>query len=426
MSVDIVMPPVGESVTSGMIAAWIKNPGDVVGKDEAIVSVETDKATVDVPSPVAGKLKAVKFKVGAEVKIGDVLAEIEPGEQPAAKPPAAAVATVTKPLTAPAPSVTAPPNGTHAPAGLSPAVQRIVSEKGLDPAVIAGTGPAGRILKADVQDLPARAPSTPPPVRVPAAPQVPVTAPAPVVAEPLVITPSIPGARTERVVTTTPIRRTIARRLLEVTQNTAMLTTFNEVDMTQVQALRTEFQDAFQKKHGVKLGYMSFFIKACVDALHEFPIVNAELRGNDIVYKDYCDIGIAVGGGKGLVVPIIRNAETLSFATLEKVVADFGARAKDMKIKLEEMQGGTFSITNGGIYGSMMSTPILNPPQSAILGMHNIVKRAVVVNDAVVVRPMMYVAVSYDHRIIDGREAVSFLVRVKECLERPERVLLEA
>jgi 2-oxoglutarate dehydrogenase E2 component (dihydrolipoamide succinyltransferase) len=416
MSVNVVMPQVGESVTSGMIAAWIKNPGDTVGKDEAIVSIETDKATVDVPSPVAGKLLAVKFKVGAEVKIGEVLAEIEPGEAGAAAPaPAAKPAPV---AAAPAPAPAA--NGAVSAPALSPAVGRIVAEKGLDPSTVTGTGAGGRILKADVQDLPAVKPASPPSVSTP------TSAPAPAAPAPIVAPPAPVGGRGERTQAMTPIRRTIAHRLLEAKQNTAMLTTFNEVDMTNVMALRAEYQDQFTKKHGIKLGFMSFFVKAVVDALRAYPIVNAELRGNEIVYKDYNDIGIAVGGGKGLVVPIIRNAEAYSFAQLEKTIADFGGRAKDSKIKLEEMQGGTFSITNGGIYGSMMSTPILNPPQSAILGMHNIVKRAVVVNDQVAVRSMMYLAVSYDHRIIDGREAVSFLVRVKECIERPERLLLEA
>jgi 2-oxoglutarate dehydrogenase E2 component (dihydrolipoamide succinyltransferase) len=418
MSFEIKMPSVGESVTSGMIAGWIKNPGDFVGKDEPIVSVETDKATVDVPSPVAGKLLAVRFKSGAEVKIGDVLAEIEPGEKGATAAPAAA-----KPATpsAPAPVATpaTPANGAPAPA-LSPAVQRIVAEKGLEPAGLIGTGPGGRILKADVQDLPAVKPTVPPPASAP------VIAPAPKVAEVPRIAPMPGGSREEHVVVTTPIRRTIARRLVEVQNNAAILTTFNEVDMSRVMELRAEHQDAFTKKHGIKLGFMSFFAKACIEALKTYEVVNAELRGNEIVYKQYIDLGIAVGGGKGLVVPIIRNAEQFSFAQLEKTISDFGARAKDNRIKLEEMQGGTFSITNGGIYGSMMSTPILNPPQSAILGMHNIVKRAVVVNDQVVVRPMMYLALSYDHRLIDGREAVSFLVRIKECIEKPERLLLEA
>jgi 2-oxoglutarate dehydrogenase E2 component (dihydrolipoamide succinyltransferase) len=404
MSVNIVMPPVGESVTSGVIAAWIRNPGDFVGKDEPVVSIETDKATVDVPSPVAGKLGALKFQAGAEVKVGEVLAEIEPGEAPQSVIAAPAPVKVEAPKAAP---VAAAADVKAEPA-LSPAVRRVVEEKGIDVSTVTGTGPGGRILKGDVLEAPVAKPSAP--------------APAAKAPEPLAF-PT--GDRSEKLVAMTPIRKRIAERLVEAQQNAAILTTFNEVDMTRVMELRAEHQDAFLKKYGIKVGFMSFFVKAAVEALKTFPLVNAEIRGTDIVYKNYMDVGVAVGGGKGLVVPVIRNAERLSFAQLEKVIADFGVRAKDNKLKLDEMQGGTFTISNGGIYGSMMSTPILNPPQSGILGMHNITKRAVVVNDQIVIRPMMYLALSYDHRVVDGREAVGFLVRVKECIEKPERLLLE-
>jgi 2-oxoglutarate dehydrogenase E2 component (dihydrolipoamide succinyltransferase) len=403
MSVNVVMPAVGESVSSGVIAGWLKKAGDAVAKDEPVVSIETDKATVDVPAPAAGVLKEIKHEAGTEVKVGELLAVIEAGAVAApAKAEAPKAAVVEAPKAAPAAKA-------EAEKPLSPAVRRIVEEKQLDATAIDGTGPNGRILKGDVLDLPTAAPA-------PAA-KPPASAPAPLV---------LPtGERTETVVAMTPIRRRIAERLVEAQSNAAILTTFNEVDMKRLMELRAEYQEAFTKKHGVKLGFMSFFVKASVEALKTFPAVNAEVRGHDIVYRNYADIGVAVGGGKGLVVPVLRNAEQLSMAQVEKAIGDFGTRAKDNKIKLEEMQGGTFTITNGGIYGSMMSTPILNPPQSGILGMHNIVKRAVVVDDQIVIRPMMYLALSYDHRLVDGREAVGFLVRVKECIEKPERLLFD-
>ncbi len=409
MSVSIVMPQVGESVTSGVIAAWLKKPGDAVAKDEPVVSIETDKATVDVPAPVAGRLGAFKFEAGAEVKVGEVLAEVEAGAAGAEAPKAEAPKAEAPKAAAKAPEA-APAVAKEIP--LSPAVRRIVEEKGIDASTVQGTGPHGRILKGDVLEVPAAAPA-----------KAPEAAPAPKKVEAPLVFP--PGNRSENTVPMTPIRKRIAERLGEAQSNAAILTTFNEVDMQRVMDLRNEYQDAFTKKHGIKLGFMSFFVRASVEALKAFPAVNAEVRGTDIVYKNYCDIGVAVGGGKGLVVPIIRNAENLNMAQIEKVIAEYGNRAKDNKIKLEEMQGGTFTISNGGIYGSMLSTPILNPPQSGILGMHNITKRAVVINDQIVIRPMMYLALSYDHRIVDGREAVSFLVRVKECLEKPERLLFD-
>lgn len=405
MSVNVVMPQVGESVTSGVIAAWLKKPGESVAKDEPVVSIETDKATIDVPAPVAGRLSSVKFEAGAEVKVGEVLGVIEAGA-------AGAAAEAPKAQAPEAAPVAVPSGSTAADLPLSPAVRRLVEEKGIDPTKVAGTGPGGRILKGDVLEAPVSAPAATPAPSAPAKKE-----------EPALKFP--PGDRSEKVVAMTPIRRRIAERLVEAQSNAAILTTFNEVDMTRVMELRAEYQDAFTRKHGIKLGFMSFFIRAAVEGLKAFPSVNAEVRGHDIVYKNYCDIGVAVGGGKGLIVPVIRNAENLSMAQVEKVIADFGNRAKDNKIKLDEMQGGTFTISNGGIYGSMLSTPILNPPQSGILGMHNITKRAVVVNDQIVIRPMMYLALSYDHRLVDGREAVSFLVRVKDCIEKPERLLFE-
>ena len=293
----------------------------------------------------------------------------------------------------------------------------MMAEAGLGAADVSGTGPGGRVLKEDVMRVIEGGAQPAPAAARPATP-----APAPAITP----VPSVPaGPREEKVVPMTPMRRTIAARLVQSKQQTAMLTTFNEVDMSRVMALRSQYQDNFSKKYGIKLGFMSFFVKASIEALKAFPLVNAEIRGDDIVYKNYYDIGVAVGGGKGLTVPVIRDSDTLSFAQTEQVIADFGKRAQANKIKLEELQGGTFTISNGGIYGSMLSTPILNPPQSGILGMHNIQKRAVVVGDQIVIRPMMYLALSYDHRIVDGREAVGFLVRIKECIENPERILLE-
>ncbi len=415
MSVNVVMPQVGESVSSGVIAAWLKNLGDPVGKDEPIVSVETDKATVDVPSPAAGRLAQARFEAGSEVRIGDVLAVVEEGvsasatQEPNREHRAEPVG-----VNASVPAATSPaqPEGKRGPRPeppLTPAVRRIAEERGLDLHAVTGTGPGGRILKGDVLASPA--------------PSAPV---AEGKAVPSPVAPIAPAAeRAEEVVPMTPIRRRIGERLLEAQSNAAILTTFNEADMSRVIELRQEHQDAFVRKHGIKLGFMSFFVKACVDALREFPTVNAEIRGTDVVYKRYCDIGVAVGGGRGLVVPVIRDAERRSFAELERLIADYGARARENRLKLEELQGGTFTISNGGIYGSMLSTPILNPPQSGILGMHKIEKRAMVVDGQVVVRPMMYLALSYDHRLVDGREAVGFLVRVKECIEKPERLLFE-
>lgn len=408
--VNVTVPSLGESIVEAAIEKWQKKPGEYVSKGETVVTVESDKATLEVPAPVGGFLRNVLKKDGDKVRIGEPIGEIEEGEKPAAgaaAPAAAAPAAAPAPAAQPAP--VAPAATAEAPTG--PAARRMMAEAGLAAGSVAGTGPSGRVLKEDVMRVieggAAAAPAAAP-MQAPAA-----------------IVPAVGGPREEKVVAMTPMRRTIASRLVQAKQNTAMLTTFNEVDMSQVMALRAKYQDGFQKRYGIKIGFMSFFVKAAVEALKAFPLVNGEIRGDEIVYKNYYDVGVAVGGGKGLTVPVIRDADALSFAQVEQVIADFGKRAQANKIKLEELQGGTFTISNGGIYGSMLSTPILNTPQSAILGMHNIQKRAVVVDDEIVIRPMMYLALSYDHRILDGREAVQFLVRIKELIENPERILLE-
>ncbi len=397
--VNVTVPSLGESIVEAAIEKWTKKPGEYVSKGETVVTVESDKATLEVPAPAGGFLRNILKKDGEQVRIGESIGEIEEADKPAAAAPAAA---------APAAQVPAAPAAPAAGAPSGPAARRVMAEAGLSAGQVSGTGPGGRILKEDaVRAAEGGAAKARGGAPAPAPVQAPV------------------GPREEQAVAMTPMRRTIARRLVEAKQNTAMLTTFNEVDMSQVMELRSRYQDQFTKKYGIKLGFMSFFVKAAVEALKAFPLVNAEIRDNDIIYKNYFDIGIAVGGGKGLTVPVVRDADALSFAETEQVIADLGARAKANQIKLEELQGGTFTITNGGIYGSMLSTPILNPPQSGILGMHNIVKRAVVIDDKIEIRPMMYLALSYDHRIVDGREAVQFLVRIKDCNESPERILLE-
>ncbi|MEZ4460580.1 MAG: 2-oxoglutarate dehydrogenase complex dihydrolipoyllysine-residue succinyltransferase [bacterium] len=397
MSVTVSVPTLGESVTEAIVSEWLKKEGDFVEQDEVLVELETDKITVSVPAPVAGFIKTLKASAEDTVNVGDVIAEIEPGARPAADKPAAK-ATETKTQDAPAPA--AAKNGADD-KPLSPAVARLVEENKLDPSKIDATGPGGRILKGDVLEhldaKPTKAPST----------QV------------------IEGDEPVERVKMTRLRQTVAKRLVEAQQTAAMLTTFNEVDMSAVMQLRKQYQDQFVKKYGMKLGFMSFFLKATVEALKEYPAVNAEIDGDEIVYKNFYHIGVAVGGGKGLVVPVVRHADRLGFAEVEREISRLAKLAQDNKLGLSDLQGGTFTISNGGIYGSMMSTPILNPPQVGILGMHNITERAVVINGKVEVRPMMYLALSYDHRIIDGKEAVSFLVRIKECIENPERILLE-
>jgi len=444
MTTEIKVPTLGESVTTATIARWIKHPGDVVAADEPLVELETDKVTVEVSAPAAGVLTAINYPEGSEVEVGALLGILD-GEaiaaapvlaaataavsRPAANPPAginppprplgpvarpavpaAAPAALVAPAVPPTPVPPAAPSALTAPPPVHeplPAAARLLEEQQLAPAAVGpGSGKGGRITKGDVLAFLNR--PAPPPV-VPPTPA-----------------PARPEDSREQRVKMTRLRRTIAARLKQAQNTAAMLTTFNEVDMSAVMALRTEYRDAFEKKHnGVRLGFMSVFVRACCVALKEFPAVNAEIDGDDIIYKNYVNMGIAVGGPSGLVVPVIRDADQLGFAGIEAAIADFGKRARDGHLKLEDLTAGTFSITNGGIYGSLMSTPILNPPQSAILGMHKIQERPVVVKGEIVIRPMMYLAVSYDHRIVDGREAVSFLVRVKEGVEDPRRLLLD-
>lgn len=406
MATDILVPTLGESVSSATVARWLKQAGEAVAADEPLVELETDKVTVEVNAPAAGVLAAIAAKEGAEVGPGAVLGSIAAGAgRPAATPTATAAA---KPPGTGAGSVAqsealAAPAESHAPAPL-PAAAKLMEERGITAAQIgAGSAKDGRIAKGDVLDFLARA-------------TAPAAAPAPRPARALE-----PGEERVRM---TRLRATIARRLKEAQNTAAMLTTFNEVDMSAVMGLRAEYRDAFEKRHGVKLGFMSFFVKACVAALQEFPAVNAEIEGDEVVYKNFVHMGIAVGGPNGLVVPVLRHAEALDFAEIEKRIADFGKRVRDGQLKLEEMAGGSFTITNGGIYGSLMSTPILNPPQSGILGMHKIQERPMVVAGKIEARPMMYLALSYDHRIVDGKEAVSFLVRMKESIEDPRRLML--
>ncbi|MBT9558215.1 MAG: 2-oxoglutarate dehydrogenase complex dihydrolipoyllysine-residue succinyltransferase [Myxococcales bacterium] len=400
MPVEVRIPSPGESITEVTVGNWRVAEGQAVAVDAALVEIETDKANLDVPAPSAGVLVKRVLETGAVAKVGDVVALLEVGATATAAPEAK--------VAAPAPKA---PAAGH----VMPAAARAAAYAGIDPATVAGTGPAGRVLKEDVVKAAAR-PAAPAPTAAPAAP-APSAAPA---------APVVAGPRAEEVVPMTRMRRTIAERLVSAQQNAALLTTFNEVDMSAVMAARKRYQDAFVARHGIKLGFMSFFVKAVVEGLRSVPVVNAEVRGDDVVYKHYYDIGVAVGGGRGLVVPVIRNAEALGLAEIEKAIADFGKRAQENKIALDELQGGTFTISNGGIYGSLLSTPIVNPPQSGILGMHAIQDRPIAENGQVVIRPMMYVALTYDHRIVDGREAVTFLKRVKECVEDPARILIEA
>ncbi|MFG1401492.1 2-oxoglutarate dehydrogenase complex dihydrolipoyllysine-residue succinyltransferase [Xanthobacter sediminis] len=403
MATEIRVPTLGESVTEATIGKWFKKPGEAVKADEPIVELETDKVTVEVPAPAAGVLAEIIAKDGDTVGVGALLGSIAEGAgAPAAAPAAAAPAPA--PAAAPAPVAAAAPVAAGGANG--PAVARIAAETGVNPAAVPGTGKDGRVTKGDI--LAAVASGVPAaPVSAPRAPSAPVDA-----------------AREERV-KMTKLRQTIARRLKDAQNTAAMLTTFNDVDMSGVMALRAQYKDAFEKKHGTKLGFMGFFTKAVIAALKDLPAVNAEIDGTDLVYKNYYNIGIAVGTEKGLVVPVVRDADLLSISDIEKQIAGYGRKARDGKLGIEDMQGGTFTITNGGIYGSLMSTPILNAPQSGILGMHRIEERPVVVKGQIVIKPMMYLALSYDHRIVDGREAVTFLVRVKETLEDPARLVLD-
>jgi 2-oxoglutarate dehydrogenase E2 component (dihydrolipoamide succinyltransferase) len=422
---EIRVPTLGESVTEATIGRWFKKAGDAVAVDEPLVELETDKVTIEVPAPSAGTLGEIVAKDGETVAVGALLGQINEGAAGAAAKPAAAPAPAKAAAPAPAPS---PPPAAAAPAAaapvasakappadapLAPSVRKISAESGIDAATVPGSGKDGRVTKGDMLAAIEKAAAAPTPVNQPAA-AVQVRAPS----------PADDAAREERV-KMTRLRQTIARRLKDVQNTAAMLTTFNEVDMTHIMAMRAQYKEVFEKKHGSKLGFMGFFTKACVQALKDIPAANAEIDGTDLIYKNYYHIGVAVGTDKGLVVPVVRDSDRKSIAEIEKSIADFGRRARDGQLKIDEMQGGTFTITNGGIYGSLMSTPILNAPQSAILGMHKIQDRPVAIAGKVEIRPMMYLALSYDHRVIDGKEAVTFLVRVKESLEDPARLVLD-
>lgn len=420
MTVEIVVPALGESVTEATVARWLKQPGETVQRDEPVVELETDKVSLEIPAPAAGRLAEVLVPAGSDVAVGAVIGRIEPIAETAPKAlgvaqesraEAAAPRSTEQPRASrptPAAAGSAPPQASAAPeVRAGPAARRLAAEKGVDLAQIPPTGPKGVVTKADVLAFAEAAPTGT--VALSEAPA-----------------PSVPVRGREERVRMTRLRKRIAERLKEAQNTAAMLTTFNECDMSAVMALRERYRDSFEKRHGVRLGFMSFFVKACIDALRAFPAVNAEIDGDEIVFKYYYHIGVAVSTDQGLVVPVLRDADKMSFADIEKAIADLGRRAREGRISIEELTGGTFTITNGGVFGSLMSTPILNPPQVGILGMHKIQNRPVVAEDgSIVVRPMMYLALSYDHRIIDGREAVSFLVRVKECIEQPERLLLE-
>ena len=417
MAIEITVPALGESVVEATIARWMKKAGDAVAADEPVVELETDKVTLEVPAPVNGTLSDIVAKEGDTVEVGALLATMAEGAAPAkdaAPKTDAPKADASPPAPAATPAPTAAPTAAPALAAanadqtLSPAVRRLITENNLNPAAIPATGKDGRLTKSDVQNAIANGTGK----AVPAA--APVSAP---------VAPRKDDAREERV-PMSRLRRMIAQRLKEAQNNAAMLTTFNEVDMTELMKLRAEYKEDFEKNHGARLGFMGLFVKAAITALKEYPAVNAEIHGDDIVYKNFYNIGVAVGTPQGLVVPVLKDAQDMSLSDIEKTVADYGMRARDGKLSPSDMMNGTFTISNGGVYGSLMSTPILNPPQSGILGMHKIQKRPVAIGDKVEIRPMMYLALSYDHRIIDGREAVSFLVRIKESIEDPRRLLL--
>ena len=400
MTIEIRVPQLPESVADAVLVAWRKQPGEAVSRDESLADLETDKVVLEVPAPAAGVIKEFKVQPGATVKSGDLLAILEEG--------AAVVAPAKSSKSAKSAPVAAAVAPAASAAKLGPAARRLVEENQVDPAAVAGSGRDGRISKADVAAHVARE-------------VAPAVAPA---AAPAAGPVAVPGARAEQRVPMTRLRLRIAERLLQAQQNAALLTTFNEIDLTAIGELRARHKDRFEKEHGVKLGFMSFFVKASIEALRKYPVMNAAVDGNDIIYHEYYDIGVAVSTDRGLVVPVLRNAETLGFAQIERKINDYGVRARAGGLALEELQGGTFTITNGGVFGSMLSTPILNAPQSAILGMHKIQDRPVAVDGQVVVRPIMYLAVTYDHRIIDGREAVQFLVAIKDALEDPGRMLI--
>lgn len=409
MSTEIRVPTLGESVSEATIGRWFKKVGDAIKADEPLLELETDKVTLEVNAPAAGVLAEIIAKDGDTVEPGALLGQIGEGSGAAAAPAAAApapAAAAPAPVAAPAPAAPAPAAGGVTPPP-SPAAAKNAADLGVAVGDVAGSGKRGQVLKGDVLAFAANPPAK---------------AAAPVAVRPA--SNADDAAREERV-KMTKLRQTIARRLKEAQSTAAMLTTFNEVDMQPLMSLRTQYKDLFEKKHGVKLGFMGFFVKACTHALKEIPAVNAEIDGTDLIYKNFCHVGVAVGTDKGLVVPVVRDADKLSIAGVEKTIADFGKRARDGQLKIDEMQGGTFTISNGGVYGSLMSTPILNAPQSGILGMHKIQERPVVIGGKIEIRPMMYLALSYDHRIVDGKEAVTFLVRVKEALEDPARLVLD-
>ena len=417
MATEVLVPTLGESITEATLGEWLKKPGEAVAADEPIASLETDKVSVEVPAPVAGVMGQHAVQPGDTVSVGAMIATIESGDGAAAAPKAEAAPApaAAAPAAAPAPAAAqqAPAAGDSNvdAAALSPSVRRAILEHGVDPAKVKGTGRDGRITKEDVVAAAGDKSAAAAPAAAPAAATAPAASAAP--------------ARAEERVKMTRLRQTIARRLKEAQDNAALLTTFNDVDMTAVIEARAKYKDLFEKKHGVRLGFMGFFVKAATMALKDIPSVNASIEGDEIVYRDYADISVAVSAPGGLVVPVIRDADKLSVAGVEKTIGDFGKRAKEGTLKMDEMKGGTFTISNGGVFGSLMSTPIINPPQSAVLGLHRIEERPVVRDGQIVIRPMMYLALSYDHRLIDGREAVTFLVRVKEAIEDPTRLLID-
>ncbi|WBH16099.1 2-oxoglutarate dehydrogenase complex dihydrolipoyllysine-residue succinyltransferase [Sphingomonas radiodurans] len=429
MATEVLVPTLGESITEATLGEWLKQPGDKVAADEPIASLETDKVSVEVPSPVAGVMGQHAVAVGETVQVGAMIATIDAGDGAPAAAPAPQPAVTQAPKAEPEAPVAADQGtpvaggygnhgatavGDDTPAALSPSVRRAMLEHGVDPATIKGTGRDGRITKEDVATAASSRPA-------------PAPAPAPTAAPAAPVTPSVAAStgRKEERVRMTRLRQTIAKRLKEAQDTAAILTTFNDVDMTAVIEARTKYKDLFEKKHGVRLGFMGFFVKAACMALKDVPSVNGSIEGDEIVYHDYADISVAVSAPNGLVVPVIRDAQDLSVAGIEKTIGDFGKRAKDGTLKMDEMKGGTFTISNGGVFGSLMSTPIINPPQSAVLGLHRIEDRPVVRDGQVVVRPMMYLALSYDHRLVDGREAVTFLVALKNAIEDPTRILID-
>lgn len=413
MSVEVKVPHVGESITEVFIGEWLKSEGQAVKVDENLVELESDKATFEVPSPTAGVIESILKKPGDSANVGDVIATINENAEAASddQPKPETSPKSSKPEEpAPSSSAPAPQDSGNGEPRVMPAAQRLLAENQVSASNVQATGPGGRILKEDVQRYlsePKRSTATEPTHSM--------TGPS----------ESYDPSRQKEAVRMTPMRRSIADRLVESQRTAALLTTFNDVDMSKVMKMRNEYKDVFQKKYGMKLGFMSFFVKAAVDALNAIPQLNAQIEGDQIIYHNYCDIGVAIGGGKGLVVPVLRNAERMSFADIEQSINNFAERAKSNKIELKELQGGTFTISNGGVYGSLLSTPIINPPQSGVLGMHRIEERPVAVDGQVVIRPMMYLALTYDHRIVDGREAVTFLKRIKDTIEEPARMLLE-